>query len=74
MSRPRKNNVYVFQPCGMDRVMPEHYSATAGQRVRVIALPGCPRPGTMGQYHIEDATSGNFLGMVSGGSLVKEDR
>lgn len=60
---------YIFEPVGWDRLMPQHYHAHAGQRVRVIQLPGAPRPGTMGQCHIEDVQTGAFLGMVSVHSL-----
>jgi len=68
----RHNSVYTFRPTGYDLLMPEHYDAVDGQRVRVIKLPGAPPPNTMGQAHIEDAKTGIFLGMVSTASLVKE--
>jgi hypothetical protein len=56
----------------VDRLMPQHYSARAGQRVRVVQLPGAPKPNTMGHCHIADAASGDFLGMVSVWSLTRE--
>lgn len=68
----RRNAVYTFRRSGWDVMMPEHYSATDGQRVRVIQLPSAPPPNTMGQCHIEDAETGDFLGMVSTSSLVRE--
>jgi hypothetical protein len=69
--RVRVGGVYVFRHDGLDAMMPQHYDAAAGQRVRVINLPGAPRCGTMGQCHIEDASSGAFLGMVSVRSLQR---
>lgn len=72
MARVRLHSVYTFQPDIVDRLMPQHYSARAGQRVRVVQLPGAPRPNTMGHCHIADAVSGEFLGMVSVWSLTRE--
>jgi len=69
--RVRTNAIYTFRPVGYDVLMPEHYSAHAGQRVRVIKLPGAPLPNTMGQCHIADARTGEFLGMVSTASLYR---
>ena len=68
----RKGMVRTFRPSGIDVMMPEHYHAVAGQRVRVVQLPSAPKPGTMGQCHIEDANTHEFLGMVSVHSLRKE--
>lgn len=62
--------VYVFSPQGYDRLMPEHYSAIRGQLVRVVQLPGAPKPNTMGHAHIADASTGSFLGLVSTASLT----
>lgn len=69
MTKVRANTVYRFIPNTLDRLMPEHYSATSGQLVRVINLPGAPKANTMGQAHIEDASTREFLGMVSVHSL-----
>ena len=68
----RLNAVYTFRAAGWDIAMPQHYDAVNGQRVRVVQLPGAPRPNTMGMAHIADAASGEFLGMVSTASLTKE--
>jgi len=67
----RRNATYTFHPRGYDVIMPEHYTALSGQRVRVIQLPMAPKPNTMGCAHIEDASSGEFLGMVSTASLER---
>jgi hypothetical protein len=71
MKKVRLHVAYTFQPAGWDLFMPEHYSATPGQRVRVVQLPSAPRPNTMGHAHIPDATTGEFLGLVSTASLLK---
>ncbi len=73
MTRPRAGQLFTFTPVLGDLTMPEHYSATAGQKVRVVKLPGAPGPGVMGQCHIEDAKTGDFLGMVYCNSLSKGD-
>jgi hypothetical protein len=64
--------IYTFHPVGYDLLMPEHYSARAGQSVRVIQLPGAPKANTMGHCHIADARTGEFLGMVSTASLTRK--
>jgi hypothetical protein len=70
--RVRANGVYVFNARGYDVVWPEHYSAENGQRVRVVKLPGCPPPNTMGHAHIVDDATGGFLGLVCTVSLTRE--
>lgn len=72
MSKVRVGARYIFVPNVMDLAMPEHYRATRGQVVKVVRMRGAPPPGTMGQVHIEDARSGEFLGMVSVHSLIPE--
>jgi hypothetical protein len=72
MKRVRAGSVYVFRPCALDaHIMPQHHTCQDGQRVRVINLPGAPQANTMGHCHVEDATSGDFLGMVAVASLKK---
>lgn len=68
----RLGRVYVFSPCLLDVALSQHYRAVDGQRVRVVNLSGAPRANTMGQCHIEDATTREFLGMVSVHSLTEE--
>lgn len=68
----RLGRVYVFRPCLLDVALSQHYSATDGQRVRVVNLTGAPKCNTMGQCHIEDAATRKFLGMVSVHSLIEE--
>ncbi len=71
MDRVRANSVYTFHPVVMDIVYSQHHSAVDGQKVRVINLPCAPKCNTMGQCHIEDAATHDFLGMVSVRSLNK---
>lgn len=71
MAKVRAGAVYTFRRNGYDRVF-NHATVTEGQRVRVINLPSAPKCNTMGQCHIEDAESKQFLGMVDTSSLVKE--
>ena len=67
----RAGSVYLFNPNLFDTLMPEHYTAVPGQSVRVVNLPGAPKCNTMGQCHIEDADTGDFLGMCAVNSLEK---
>lgn len=71
VARVRVNSVYTFIPGLVDLALPQHYRARKGQRVRVIQLPGAPKANTMGHCHIEDADTGEFLGIVSTDSLVR---
>jgi len=68
----RLHAVYTFRPVALDRLLSQHHDAVDGQRVKVIQLPGAPRPNTIGHAHIADARTGAFLGMVATASLVKE--
>lgn len=72
MAKVRAGSIYTFHPVMMDVVWSQHHQASDGQLVRVINLPGAPKAKTMGQCHIEDASTRDFLGMVSIHSLRKE--
>lgn len=68
--RVRAGQKFVFRRSGWDVAMREHCPDVGeGDIVRVIQLPSAPKPGTMGQVHIEDANTGEFLGMCSMKSL-----
>jgi len=67
----RVGKVYRVRLILFDQLMFEHYTATEGQMVRVVNLYGCPPANTMGMCHIEDAESGEFLGMVCTNSLER---
>ena len=63
--RVRANATYVYEPVLIDRgVAADH----AGQVVRVVNMPGCPKANTMGHCHIQ-TLDGQFLGMVCTNSL-----
>jgi hypothetical protein len=64
----RAGSVYRFEPVMMDITQPAS-SAERGQLVRVVNMHGCPKANTMGHCHIEDAETGEFLGLVVTNSL-----
>jgi hypothetical protein len=69
--------IYVFDPVPMDRFdapygVREGILKT-GDKVRVVALPGCPRPNTMGHAHIK-TLDGKFAGLVCTNSLTPAKR
>ena len=70
--RVRKNALYRFDPVLMDRCDPpigvRENRLNTGDLVRVVALPGCPPPNTMGHAHIA-TPAGRFLGLVHVNSL-----
>jgi hypothetical protein len=69
----RANGVYTFKRSLFDVAMPQHFRGNLvpdGTQVRVIQLPGAPRPNTMGQAHIE-TLDGEFVGMVATASLTR---
>lgn len=72
MNRVRVNSVYTFRPVLIDRADSALMARiSAGDRVRVINLYGCPRANTMGHCHVADATTGRFIALVCCNSLVK---
>jgi hypothetical protein len=68
--RVRANSEYIYEAAGLHDLCSPASSATKGQRVRVVALRGCPPPNTMGHAHIEDAATHEFLGLVQTSSLT----
>ena len=62
-------NTFEYNPSLMDRMSGPNIEP--GRKVKIAKLHGAPGPGTMGQYHIADAETGEFLGMVTYGSLAK---
>lgn len=67
MKRVRTNIPYQYYPSSWDRFDP-CTNLKAGDVVKVVKLPGCPRPGTMGHCHVADL-SGKFIGLVCLSSL-----
>jgi hypothetical protein len=69
----RIGSLWTYRPpVALDRIDPPYGDMSvflrAGDRVRVVRLPGGPKPGTMGYYHIE-TIDGQFAGLVHGDSL-----
>ena len=53
MKRVRVGTIYRFDPVSWDIFRPANSGLRPNDPVRVVALPGCPRPGTMGHCHVE---------------------
>jgi len=68
MKRVRVNNVYVYNPAGMD-LWDARTDLKEGTMVRVIDLPGCPRANVMGHCHVAHPETGRFIGLVFTASL-----
>jgi hypothetical protein len=66
----RVGGIYIFQPVFFDTQNPPFGDVTAGDEVKVINLPGCPKANAMGMCYI--AKAGQFVGMVMTNSLVKK--
>lgn len=64
----RVGTIYTYRPAGWDRFDAKHNLAS-GELVRVIRVPGCPPPGTMGHTYVE-RLNGQFVGLVCEASLA----
>lgn len=73
MKRVRVNSVYIYEPVMLDRT-DARTNLKAGDKVRVINLPGCPRAGTMGHCHVAHPETGQFIGLVCVNSLQKAQK
>ncbi len=62
----RANTEYIFYPNGLDRI-DGRTALVPGSIVKVVSLPGCPRPNTMNHAHVE--YNGIFAGLVHCNSL-----
>lgn len=69
MTRVRTNATYTYNPVGLDLWHVNRCGLTAGDRVKVVNLPGCPPCNTMGMAHVNDAATGEFRGLVLTASL-----
>jgi hypothetical protein len=67
MKRVRVGRKYRYNPVPLDRIN-RPYNITAGDIVRVVNLPGCPRANTMGHCHVNHM-DGTFAGLVCTNSL-----
>lgn len=66
-----KKTVYRFEPVGFDAFAPHAKTPAAGTLVVKTQPVGCPRNGTMGHTYVEDATTGEFYGLVLVNSLKR---
>lgn len=66
----RAGGVYRYEPVLLDRIDPPAGNPQPGDLLKVVKLPGCPRPNTMGHCHVQFADSGEFVGLVHTNSLV----
>lgn len=69
-NRVRVNSVYIYEPVMLDRI-DGRTGLKAGDKVRVINLPGCPKANTMGHCYVANPETGKFIGMVCTNSLRK---
>lgn len=69
MKRVTAGRIYRYVPVGWDIIDPP-YNVEAGDKVRVMNLPTCPKAGTMGHCHVQHL-DGAFAGLVSMRSLIK---
>lgn len=53
MKRVRVGTIYRFDPVSWDVFRPANTGLKPNDPVRVVSLPGCQRPGTMGHCHVE---------------------
>lgn len=67
----RANAIYVFRPCVLD-LIDGRTDLTAGNRVRVKNLRGCPPCNTLGHAHVVHPETGAFIGLVCTASLHKK--
>lgn len=63
--------VYRLEPSGLLDRTDQRVTRHSGAEVQKVQPYGCPRNGTMGQCYVQVAETGEFIGMVNLGSLVK---
>lgn len=74
MTKSIYRRVYRLEPAGLMDRTDARVTARAGAEVQITQPHGCPRNGTMGMVYVQDAHSGEFIGLVSKASLVKTTR
>jgi hypothetical protein len=70
-NRVQTGRAYFYVPVLLDRI-DGRTRLEEGDQVRVVKLPGCPPPNTMGHAHVADL-SGHFVGLVHVNSLVTRE-
>jgi hypothetical protein len=66
---PRKGSIHKLDLVLFDR-MQDNSAPYDGHTVRVVQPFGCPRNGTMNMGYVEDASTGEFIGLVCRNSLT----
>lgn len=66
INKVRAGKEYEYNPVLMDKIDPKT-PLKKGDKVKVVALRGCPPPNTMGHCHVEH--NGQFAGLVHCNSL-----
>lgn len=64
----RAGSVYIYHPNLLDKI-DGRTNLKAGDAVKVVNLPGCPRANVMGHCHVADPKTGHFIGLVHVNSL-----
>lgn len=67
MAKVRVGALYTYSPAMYDAIDPP-FNVKAGDVVRVVNLPGCPKANTMGHCHVAQL-DGTFGGLVQTASL-----
>ena len=67
----RANACYVYRPSMID-LIDGRTKLTAGMRVRVKNLRGCPKANVMGHAHVVHPETGVLIGLVCTASLSKK--
>jgi hypothetical protein len=73
MKRVRVGKLYTYHPVGWDILDSKNApNIVAGEIVKVVNLPGCPKANTMGHCHVQTRTETGewkFTGLVMCASL-----
>lgn len=64
----RVNQILVYSPNMLDAI-DGRTGLKAGDIVKVVTVPGCPKPNVMGHCYVGDKDTGKFIGMVHTNSL-----
>ena len=73
MKKLSSRKVYRFEAAGVDIYDRRDNTPENGTLVRLTQPYGCPRNGTMGHYFVADAETNEFIGLVSGASLIENN-
>jgi len=66
-----KGRTYKYVPVFMDKWSDNAGHVPSGTLVKVIQPYGCPKNGTMGMCYVDNADTGEFIGLICINSLQK---